>query len=312
MKKIILLLLCFIQMNAFGQDDLMAMLEKEAAKETVYTQATFKGGRMINGQTVETIAKKHLNFWISHRFGAINSGFIDNFFGLDEAKIRLGVEYGLTDQWLVGTGRSSIEKTYDFYTKYKLLRQSNRIPVTMTLYGGMATNTMASGFTMQSGTIMRYSNNLQRQSYMGQVLIARKFNDKFSLQLMPTILHNNKAESSYFSNDQISMGMGGRYKLNNRFSISAEYYKNLVDKKKFADQSGSDYPYQDSFSMGVDIETGGHVFQLHVTNARGMTEKHFIGQTMGSWANQDIFYGFNIARTFSFDPAAKKLVKEKW
>ena len=119
MKKYIFLLFACIQIPIFAQDDLMAMLEKDAAKETVYTQATFKGSRMITGQTVETIAKKHLNFWISHRFGSINSGFIDNFFGLDEAKIRLGVEYGLTDNILIGMGRSTIEKTYDFYGKYK-------------------------------------------------------------------------------------------------------------------------------------------------------------------------------------------------
>ncbi len=103
----------FVTFTLSAQDDLMAMLEKEDAKQTNYTLATFKASRLINGQSVETIAKKHLNFWISHRFGAINSGFIDNFLGLDEARIRLGLEYALTDRLLVGAGRSTIEKTYD-------------------------------------------------------------------------------------------------------------------------------------------------------------------------------------------------------
>lgn len=299
MKKLVLgfFLVC-VNLPLWAQDDLLDMLEKEAAKEKVYTQATFKGSRLINGQTVETIAKKHLNFWISHRFGALNSGFIDNFLGLDEAKIRLGLEYALTDQWLIGGGRSTIEKTYDLYTKYKVLRQSNQMPITLTAYGSLSTNTMATGYSLPSGNIMRYSNNLQRQSYMGQLLIARKMNEKLSLQIMPTFLHNNKSESPDIANDLMSMGFGGRFKITNRLSISTEYYKNLG-------QSATN-PYQDSFSMGFDIETGGHVFQLHVSNSRGMIEKHFIGQTLGKWSNGDIFYGFNMARTFSFEPTKKK------
>ncbi|NBW03845.1 MAG: hypothetical protein EBR87_09090 [Cytophagia bacterium] len=306
MKAKILFLLGMLSASPLlGQDDLLAMLNKEDAKKITYTQATFKGSRFINGQTVETIAKKHLNFWISHRFGALNSGFMDNFLGLDEAKIRLGMEYGLSDVWLVGMGRSTIEKTYDFYTKYKVLRQSNEMPITLTMYGSLATNTMPTGYTLPSGNIMRYENNLQRQTYMGQILIARKFTDKLSLQIMPTILHNNKVESAYFDNNLYSLGMGGRYKLTNRLSLSAEYYKNIVDTQKFLKTSVSAYPYQDSFSIGFDIETGGHVFQLHFTNSRGMIEKHFISQTTGTWANADIFYGFNLARTFSFEPDKK-------
>jgi hypothetical protein len=303
MKKLLLLLL--ISTPLFAQDDLLAMLEKEDAKKVTYTQATFKGTRLINGQTVETLAKQHLNFWISHRFGSVNSGFIDNFFGLDEAKIRLGLEYALTDRLLVGAGRSTIEKTYDFYGKYKAIAQSSVMPITATFYGGMTTNTMPSGYTTSSGNVMRYENNLQRQSYFGQLLIARKFSDKLSLQIMPTALHNNKSESIYLENNMLSMGFGGRYKLTNRFSVSAEYYKNIVDKKGYESGAGTAYPYQDSFSVGVDIETGGHVFQLHMTNSRGMTEKHFIGQTMGTWGAGDIFYGFNMARTFSLEPKKK-------
>jgi hypothetical protein len=255
---------------------------------------------------VETLAKQHLNFWISHRFGSINSGFIDNFFGLDEAKIRLGIEYSITDKWLFGAGRSTIEKTYDFYSKYKILAQSNKMPVTATLYGGLTTNTMPSGYTTSIGNIMRYQNNLQRQSYFGQLLIARKVNEKLSLQIMPTFLHNNKSESIHLENNLLSMGLSGRYKVTNRLSISAEYYKNIVDQERYEKTALSPYPYQDSFSVGFDIETGGHVFQLHLTNSKGMTEKHFIGQTTGSWGAGDIFYGFNIARTFSLEPKKTK------
>jgi hypothetical protein len=303
------LLLVFGLLSSFqlaAQDDLLAMLEKEDAQKPTYTQATFKAARLINGQSVETIAKQHLNFWISHRFGAVNSGFIDNFFGLDEARIRLGLEYGITDNLLVGVGRSTIEKTYDTYAKYKVVRQSNKMPFTVTAFGSITSNTMKTGYTMESGTVMRFYDNLQRQSYIGQLLFARKFSDKLSLQLMPTIIHNNLAENEYIENTQAAMGFGGRYKLTNRLSVSAEYYYNLVEKKEYEEESGQKYPYHNSLAIGFDIETGGHVFQLHISNSRGMIEKHFIGQTLGAWENGDIFYGFNIARTFSFEPKNKK------
>ncbi len=183
-------------MGVAAQDDLLSMLDEEQSKEPTYTIATFKASRLINGQTIETISKNHLNFWISHRFGAVNSGFIANFFGLDEAKIRLGLEYGLTDRWLVGAGRSSLEKTYDLYTKYKVLRQSNKMPLTVTAMAGWGINTMPTGYIMESGSPMKFNNNIERYSYWSQVLVARKFNEKLSLQLMPTLIHLNYVEDN--------------------------------------------------------------------------------------------------------------------
>lgn len=298
-KLLVLLVLC--GSGAFAQDDLLNMLNEDMGKDTTFTQATFKASRLINGQTIETVSKNHLNFWISHRFGSVNSGFISNFFGLDEARIRLGLEYGLTDRWLIGAGRSSEEKVYDLYTKYKLLRQSNHFPITMTAYGSMAINTMPTGYVMNSGNEMVFYTNPERWTYTGQALIARKFHEKFSFQLMPTFIHFNKAESNSFDNNLISLGMGGRYKISNRVTFSLEYYYNLVDRNGFEASTGYAYPYHNSLSMGFDIDTGGHVFQLHFTNARGMIERQFIGLNTGTWENADIFYGFNISRTFSFD-----------
>lgn len=290
---------------SMAQDDLLAMLDEEQSKEPIYTIATFKATRMINGQTIETISKNHLNFWMSHRFGAVNSGFLANFFGLDEAKIRLGLEYGITDRWLIGAGRSSAEKTYDLYTKYKVLRQSNRFPVTVSGLAGWSINTMETGYVMESGSEMRFNDNLERFGYWGQVLVARKMNENLSLQLMPTLIHYNKVEHSSIDNNLLALGVGGRYKITKRFTISGEYYKAFSNPGAYESATGKAYPYHDAISIGVDIETGGHVFQLHFTNSRGMIEKHFIGQTVGSWEDGDIFYGFNIARTFSFDKGAK-------
>jgi hypothetical protein len=302
MKKLITLILCSISIQAFSQDDLMKMLENETKNQTEYTSATFKGTRLINGQTIETVGKKQLNFWISHRFGALNTGFIENFFGLDEARIRLGLEYGINDKLTIGIGRSSQEKMYDFYAKYKLLRQSNTMPITMTLYGSNAISTVATGSVLESGTVIKYYDNLERMTYTGQVLIARKFSDRISLQLMPTFLHFNKSETTDTPNNMIALGVGGRVKLTKRLSITGEYY--YAD---FNRPSSSDY--KNSLALGFDIETGGHVFQLHFTNSRGMIERQFIAQTTKSWSDGGIFYGFNIARGFSLDKKAKGLHK---
>lgn len=300
MKKYFLIACLLSSFQSFCQDDLMNMLDKENESNINYTTATFKAPRLINGQTIETVSKNHLNFWISHRFGAVNSGFIDNFFGLDEARIRLGLEYGLTDQLTIGVGRSSQEKAYDYYAKYKAIRQSNKVPVTVTAYLSGAAVTAVTGYTMESGSVMKFNDNIERQTYCAQLLIARKFNDKLSLQIMPTIIHFNKTESSDMKNDMVALGFGGRLKLNKRLSLNAEYY--LADHSK----TTTEQKYHNSLSVGFDIETGGHVFQLHFTNSRGMIERQFIAQTVGQWSNADIFYGFNISRTFSFDGKSKK------
>lgn len=305
-KSILLLFVFSFSLACYGQDDLLNLLNEQMPKEITYTQATFKATRLINGQTIETLSGNHLNFWISHRFGSVNSGFVSNFFGLDEARIRLGLEYGLSDRWLVGVGRSSEEKTYDFYSKYKVLRQSNVFPVTLSAYGSMAVNTMPTGYLMNSESEMRFYSNTERLTYTGQFILGRKFNEKISMQLVPTFIHINKVENPYMDNDLFSLGMGGRYKVSNRVTLSAEYYYGFMDREGYQLDTGTPYPYHNSLSLGVDIETGGHVFQLHFTNARGMVERHFIALNTGTWENADIFYGFNIARTFSLNREARK------
>lgn len=300
MKKIILMLFILSYGSAMAQDDLLKMLDNESTGP-IYATATFKSTRVINGQSIENIAKKHLDFRISHRFGTLNSGF-SNLWGLDEARIRIGLEYGITDRLMIGAGRSSHQKTYDYFVKYKLLRQSNRWyePVTISVFAGAYTNTMA------TTTDMKFYNNLERQMYVGQLLIARKFSDRVSLQLTPTYLHRYKTESQIDENDVFGTGIGGRFKLSKRTSFNAEYFYTV---KKIGTAYVRDPQYKDCLSLGFDIETGGHVFQLHLSNSRGMVENQFIGATTGSWGKGDIFYGFNISRVFSFDKDAKKTHK---
>lgn len=310
MKNLYTLTILLLSFATFAQDDLMDQLDK-AEKPTVnYATATFKGTRLINGQTNETMAKKHMNFWIQHRFGRVNTGF-NGFWGLDESRVRIGFDYGITDNLMIGIGRSSFQKTADYFVKYKLLRQSKGakvMPITATLLAGGAINTMETGYPTELGTTMKFFNNTERQSYFAQAILARKFSESVSFQLMPTFLHNNKTDDSYIKNDVIALGIGGRIKLSKRISINGEYYAPIGSTTENIDASlGIDpKPFKNSLSFGVDIETGGHVFQLHFTNSRGMIEKQYITGTTGEWGKGDIHYGFNVSRVFSFDPKTKK------
>ncbi len=307
MKTSLALLLFTFSLNIFAQDDLMDQLDKEAKPTTNYTVATFKGTRLMNGQTNETIAAKHMNMWIQHRFGRVNSGF-DGFYGLDASRVRIGFDYGITDNLMIGIGRSSFQKTSDYFMKYKVLRQSSgakNMPFTVTLLGGGAINAMPTGYQTELGTTMKFNNNLERQSYFGQIILARKFTEGISFQITPTFLHNNKSESPDVANDVAAVGIGGRVKISKRISINGEYYAVI---RNYDDHNN--YPYKNSLSFGVDIETGGHVFQLHFTNSQGMIEKQYITGTTGQWGKGDIHYGFNISRVFSFDPNTKKAKKK--
>jgi hypothetical protein len=273
---------------AFAQDDLLKELEQSTGDETEYTFATFKGTRLANGHTIETKNKGSLEFIFAHRFGAINGGWYE-MYGLDEALVRLGLDYGFTDWLSFSIGRNSFDKTMDSYVKIKALRQSTgakAFPFTATvLLGG------AYKFSPRKNSdVSPEFKNVDRLSYTAQVLIARKFTPNFSFQLMPTIVHKNAAVKSFEENDQVALGLGGRIKLTKSVAISTEYYYNFSEK----DNS----PYFNPLAFAIDIETGGHVFQLVLTNAVGLTERAFVTETLDDFFDGDIHFGFNVTRTF--------------
>jgi hypothetical protein len=303
MKKLLILsLVCACVSVASAQDDLLSSLEKQSAPKTTYTMATFKGTRIINGHNVETLKKKHLDYLISHRFGAIgfDRPFYD-FLGMDGANIRMAFEYGLSDNFTVGLGRNSLGKAYDFYGKYKLAAQATgekSFPMTVTLFGSLATN------TEDSSPQARYFSNNDRLSYTTQLLVARKMSENLSVQVAPTYIRRNRTLSETDKDGLLAVGFGARYKLNKRFSINAEYYW-LADNSNLNLQNNQ--KRYNSASIGVDIETGGHVFQLHFSNSSSMIEKQFITETIGT--SQDLHFGFNISRIFSLDKRAKGMMK---
>lgn len=285
MKKILLSAILFfsVSFNLVAQDDLMNLFGN--TNPTVYTHATFKTTRVVLGQSVENAPKGDLIFVIQHHFGYVNQGAY-NFFGLDQATIRLGFEYGLTDWLQIGVGRSSFGKTYDANVKVKLLRQSSgqkQMPVSVSYFGSIGTNTLHPNVSFG----YYFSNRL---SFLNQILIARKMNASISLQLSPSMVHRNLVNSPADDNNVYSLGAGGRFKLSHHTSLNLEYFYLL--SKHTAEQ------YKNSFSIGFDLETGGHVFQLYISNSQGITGQNFIPGSTGDWLKGDVLFGFNITRTF--------------
>ncbi len=247
---------------------------------------TFKATQIINTPTVQAPAKRSLQFLIMHRFGRLNEGGYA-LFGLDNATIRFGLDYGITDWLAVGVGRSSLEKTYDGSFKLKLLRQTTgKIPVSVSLY------------ELLTYTTLRYSDkpfltSRFRTAYTSQLLIAKKISSKLSLQLTPAFMHFNLVKNPADKNNIWEIGLGGRIKITKRMSINAEY-NYLPDNQVVTDR------VYHSLSLGLDIETGGHVFQLVFSNSQGMIGPYYLAKTMDRWGKGGIFFGFNISRSFSF------------
>ena len=271
----------------WGQEDLFKELEAKEPAQTRYALQTFKGTRLVNGHSVETKARGDFEFIFAHRFGPLNSG-IHELFGMDDAYVRLGLDYGFTDNLSASIGRNSVDKTLDGYVKYRFLRQregASPFPFTVTALGGLAYKT-----TPRSNEVPAGFTNVDRLAYVTQALIARKFSPHLSLQVMPTFIHKNAVDQMLERNDQFALGFGGRYKITRSFAFTTEYYY------RFATLAAN--AAFNTLGFGFDIETGGHVFQLVLTNTRGLTERAFITETEGDFGDGDIHFGFNVTRTF--------------
>ena len=285
MKKIFLTVFLILASLQLSSQDLLDILELEAPVTENIVSATFKGTRIVNGHSIENRKNKELEFIISHRFGRVNTGF-EELFGLDQANIRFALEYGLTDDLTAGLGRSSFEKTYDGYLKYSLLKQktgANAFPFAVSLFGSIAAKSQKA----IAGNERTFAESL---FYVGQILVAKKVNSSLSIQVTPTYVHRNLATIAADPHDIFALGFGTRVKLSKRVSLNAEYYQQF---QKLASINA-----RNSLAFGVDIETGGHVFQIILSNAITMVEKSFITETTGNFFGGDIHLGFNLSRTF--------------
>jgi len=280
---LLFVLLVLSSSSTFAQDDLLGSLGEEKAPRE-FARNAFKSTRVITAQSIEQLSKGVLDFRILHRFGRVNSGAYEAF-GFDQAVMRMALDYGITDRLTLGIGRSSNKKEIDGFIKYRPIWQSNDgWPLSVVITSGFVKD----GMKWADPTRENYYSS--RFSYFHQVLIGRKFSDAFSLQFMPTLVHRNLVLTKADKNDIISIGVGTRLKLTNRLAITAEYFRHVTDLPT---------GYYDPLSIGFDIETGGHVFQLHFTNSLGMNERSYLVGTEGQWSKGDIHFGFNISRVFT-------------
>ncbi len=282
MKKL-LFTLFFIPLFAFSQDDLLKQIDTDSVQND-FEIAAFKGLKIVNFETTKMAAKKTLYFVVSHRFGSIKAG-IEDFFGLDQAVTRLNFVYGITDGINLGISRSSYERTYEASLKFRLARQEkNGFPFNIVSFNTILMNGALDESNLPS---LEFKHRL---SYSTQILISRKLGQKLSMEVAPTFFHDNLVSLDEQENSQYALGIGGRYKISKRVSFNADYGFHL--------NRASNSPFKNPLSIGMDIETGGHVFQLHFTNAQPMNVNTFLNQATGDWGSADIYFGFNLLRVF--------------
>ncbi|WP_179009712.1 DUF5777 family beta-barrel protein [Winogradskyella forsetii] len=275
-----LLLSCFFL--SAQDDDLLSEIDTDSVVN--YATAAFKGLKVVNFESTKLVAKQELTFIVSHRFGSIKNGF-DSFFGLDDAVTRLNFVYGITDAVNIGVSRSSFQKIHEASAKYRLVRQKeNGFPLTIVGFNSVLIN---SALEKENLPKLEFKDRL---GYTVQVLISRKVSSKLSLELAPTFFHDNFVAYKDQHNSQYAIGFGGRQKLAKRWSINVDYGWHL--------NRAENSPFKNPLSIGFDLETGGHVFQMHFSNAQAMNTNGFLGQATGDWTDGNIYFGFNLSRVF--------------
>jgi hypothetical protein len=284
------LCICFLHVSA-QNESLMTGLE-DSTPVTQKVTGAFKSTRVINAHSVEMLAKGNLDFRILHRFGFVSSG-IKQFFGLDQASMRMSFDYGITNNFTVGIGRSTFRKELDVFAKARILQQTKgakEFPFSLVVVGGYAVHTDESAPSEKLTVV-------DRSSYYLQTIIGRKCNAKFSIQLSPIFVHTNFPVVRTDDQNIFALGGGLRYKVSKRMALTLDYHHPFGK----LDQS-----FTDPLSVGVDIETGGHVFQLHFSNTTGMNERAYITQTTGDFFKGDIRFGFNLSRIFKIGKTQKQ------
>lgn len=299
MKKLLICISLLSSMLVRAQtnsgDELDKLMGDQESTKKEYVLNAFKSSRVINGHSIEMLGEGVLDFRILHRFGIVKNG-VQDFFGLDQASMRMGFDYGINKNLTIGIGRSTQLKEYDGFIKYRLLHQQKGprpMPVSVVLVSGMTVKTVPFGNPV-------FDNFTNRLGYYYQIIVGRKFNNTFTLQLAPTLVHRNLVELNTDKNEMVALGIGGRFKMSNRTALILDTHPILYGARSGYNR----FP----LSIGVDIETGGHVFQLHFTNARGMNEKAFISETYQDWGKGEFQFGFNLSRVFQ----VKKNTASSW
>lgn len=298
-----------------AQDDMLTLLDSVGNKyKSERTIATFKGSKIINVQTTETVKKGTMDFNVTHNFGNIgaeSNGGVHTLYGLDNiADVRIGFDFGITKDLTMGVGRSKQKEMIDGRIKYRIISQTtnNHIPFSLAFYGDMGYTPQPASVFYSGGEVDK-QNDLHRFSYVGQVILARKFGWRFSMELLPTFQHrnyvvaninpNNRAEEN---NDLFSLGIGMRFKLTNRFALIADYYYIFSEYR----HNNTASPFYAPLGLGVEIDTGGHIFHITFTNSAGVIENNYLPNTTDNWLKGGFKFGFNISRVFNLGGKANK------
>lgn len=286
--------------SSFAQDS--TAVDTTAYVEDDYTSAleeTFQSTRIINGHSVENLRKGVLEFRVEHHFGDLagSKGGVQNMFGLDDAAdIRLAFEYGLTDNLMIGLGRSKgngqpYRSLIDGFAKYRILRQKPNgqgMPISLSALG-----TMSYSYAKKSSdiySVANYPKTAYRFAYCAQLNIARKFGKLFSVAVMPILVHRNYVQQSD-ENTLFSLGGALRWSVTKRMGLIVEYYQVLADDEIRTQN-------YNSFSVAMEWMTFGHNFTVYLTNARGFGETQFITNTYDNWLKGQFRIGFCIGRKF--------------
>lgn len=276
----------FLSLSLVAQEEDLLKLVGEDQPGRQRVKYAFKSPRVINSHSIEFLNPGTMDLRILHRFGELSQGY-KNFFGLDQASMRLGFDFGVLHNLMVGVGRSTFKKELDAYFKFAPVRQSTgpwSAPVTLALVSGITMDGMPWADPNRKNFFT------SRLSYYFQALVGRKFSEKFSLQFSGTLVHKNLVPREIDPNDIYAVGTGGRIKISKRVAFTWDYSHVIMGMP--------DSGYYHPLSLGFDIETGGHVFQLHFSNATGMNERAFITETTGQWGKGEVRFGFNLSRVF--------------
>ena len=301
LKIAIIILIGLLSNSIISQNNLLDEIDYDNEEYKVGLSA-FKAHKIINGQSTKQSREKELFLYVAHRFGSINGG-IKTLFGLDIANTKIEMFYGLSDNFQVGFSRESLKKTYTINFKNKITSQESNFPLNISIYNSFNYN--SSDF-LAPGVDLSFS---QRSLFLSQLLISNRVSDKLSFQLTPSFVKRNyNEERILFENGEVvfengvpvfttfdreynyALGLGASYKINKRTALNLEYFANL--------NRVENSPNSDAISVGIDIETGGHVFQLIFSNTQSIDDVSVILDAEGDWTKRHIFFGFNISRTF--------------
>lgn len=309
LKYIFAVILSLGAINIFAQDgDLMDMLNDNGEEKNQPVIASFKTTRVINSHSTKTLGKKNLDFRITHRFGNIggaSGGGIHSFYGFDSASnIRFSFEYGILDNLMVGIGRSKIREDIDGFVKWRFLTQTtnNKVPLSVAVM-------LNTAVTPMKDVNDQWTKFLHRVTYTSQLVIARKFGQVGTLEILPTYVHRNyvpaatnPSNGAEETNGLFALGAAGRIKITGSASILFDYYYTFSDYRK----DNTSVPYYMPLGVGFEIETGGHVFHMNFTNSAGIIENHFLTSSVDSWEKGGFKFGFNISRVWTLGGKKKK------